>query len=129
MLTGRLLKAPHRIAMPLVALATVLALGCQNDRVYDVEFAILPSDPSWSLDDMTSAIQRSGARRGWDMRIVAPGKIEGRLRRPNRKALVDITYKSDEFSIQYRDSENLEFKDGRIHPAYNRWVTRAPSRS
>lgn len=105
-----------------VGLALLLALGCQTDPIYEVDRAILPSDPTWSLSDMTTAIQRSGARRGWDMRILSPGTIEGRLRRPGRKAVVDITYTATEFSIKYNDSENLEYRDGRIHHNYNRWV-------
>ena len=71
---------------------------------------------------MARAAAKSAIARGWDMRIVTAGTIEGRLRRPGRKAVVDITYTAAEFSIRYKDSENLEHSGGRIHHNYNRWV-------
>jgi hypothetical protein len=105
-----------------VALAVPFALACQTEPVYEVDRAIVPSEPGWGLDDMTNAIQRAGARRGWDMRVDAPGEIEGRLRKPSAKAVVDIHYTSNEFSIRYKSSENLGYQGGRIHNNYNRWV-------
>jgi hypothetical protein len=106
----------------LAAAAVLLTLGCQTEPIYEVDRAIVPYEPSWTLADMTNAIQRSGARRGWDMRIVSPGTIEGRLRKPSKKAVVDITYTAEEFSIHYKSSENLDHKGGNIHNRYNRWI-------
>ena len=108
-------------ALSLVASA-VLTLACETQPIYDVDRAIIPTEPGWTLADMTRAIQRAGARRGWDMRIIEPGVIGGRLRKPRAKALIDVTYTPFEFSIRYESSENLDHSDGRIHHNYNRWV-------
>ena len=56
------------------------------------------------------------------MRIVAPGRIEGRLRKPAVMAIVEVDYTAFEFNIHYKDSENLDYSGGRIHSSYNRWV-------
>jgi len=37
-------------------------------------------------------------------------------------AVVEIEYDERAYSIRYRDSTNLEAKDGQIHPAYNQWI-------
>ena len=106
----------------LAAAAVLLSLGCQTEPIYQVDRAIVPYEASWTLADMTNAIQRSGARRGCDMRIVSPGTIEGRLRKPSKKAVVDITYTAEEFNIHYKSSENLGERNGRIGGNYNHWV-------
>jgi hypothetical protein len=104
-----------------LGLASVFA-ACHTDPLYQVDRAIVPNEPGWTLEDMTRAIQRAGARRGWDMRIVKPGLIEGRLRKPSTQAIVDIDYTANEFSIHYKSSENLDHKGGNIHNRYNRWI-------
>jgi hypothetical protein len=104
------------------ALCALSTLACHTQPVYDVDRAIVPREPGWTLEDMTRAIQRAGARRGWDMRIVEEGRIEGRLRKPGTKAIVEIPYSAFEFSIRYQSSENLGYAGGKIHANYNRWI-------
>lgn len=106
----------------LLLLGSLLAAGCQTEPVYDVDRAIVPEEPDWTLTDMTRAIQRAGARRGWDMRIVEPGKINGRLRKPDVTAKIEVDYEAFEFSIHYRDSQNLGYSSGQIRSKYNRWI-------
>ena len=33
-----------------------------------------------------------------------------------------IQYDASHFSIQYKDSQRLNFRDGKIHPNDNKWV-------
>ena len=44
----------------------------------------------------------------------------------NHKMVVDIPYTERNYSIIYRDSENLRYneKKNTIHPRYNKWVIR-----
>ena len=37
-------------------------------------------------------------------------------------AEIDIPYSADHYRIQYRDSSGLDYKDGKIHKNYIRWV-------
>ena len=104
------------------AVAALTTAGCQLQPIYEVNRAIVPQESDWTLEDMTRAIQRAGARRGWDMRIIEPGVIEGRLRKPDVQAIVDIDYTPFEFNIHYKSSENLGHSGDRINSAYNRWV-------
>ena len=121
----RALKSPAprlRVAALISLFAAGAALACQTQPVYDVERAIIPREPGWTLEDMTRMIQRAGARRGWDMRIVEEGRIEGRLRKPGTLAIIDVTYTPSEFDIRYQRSENLHYANGKIHGNYNRWI-------
>jgi hypothetical protein len=120
-------RSLRRLALtPTLVLALTLlgltSLACQTQPVYEVDRAIIPNEPDWTLEDMTRAVQRAGARRGWDMRIIKPGMIEGRIRKPSTQAIVDIDYTANEFSIHYKSSENLGHAGDRIHSRYNRWV-------
>ncbi len=120
----RKLKRAASLAALVIAFPASGLLGCQTEPIYEVEAAVVPREPGWTLADMTRAIQRAGARRGWDMRIIEEGHIEGRLRKPAVMALVDVRYTAFEFDIRYRDSENLDYSPsrGEIHNNYNRWV-------
>jgi hypothetical protein len=56
------------------------------------------------------------------MTAEAPGLLSARLVRRRHVAVVEIEYDAASYSIRYRDSANLDARDGRIHEAYNEWV-------
>jgi hypothetical protein len=60
-----------------------------------------------------------------DRPVGAPGHGQGGHHRARRHhAEVDIPYSPTEFQIVYRSSWGLDYKDGKIHGNYNRWINR-----
>ena len=105
-------------------LATLVALlAACAEPIYNVKDAPVTTNMSSpTLDDVTQAIRRAGASLGWQMKEETPGHMVGTLNLRKHQAIVDITYNLNEFSIQYRDSSNLDYDGTNIHRNYNGWI-------
>nr|WP_256834309.1 hypothetical protein [Pseudomonas oleovorans] len=40
----------------------------------------------------------------------------------DHQAEITIPYSASSYSIRYRDSQNLGYKNGKIHRNYNKWI-------
>lgn len=114
-----------------VAAVAFLALaGCRSETVQNVESrsysaAAVDSRQSLTLEDYERAILRAGAKRGWAFKEVGPGQLEGTVNvRGKHQATVDVFYTDEDFSIIYKNSQNLNYKSDtrQIHKNYNTWV-------
>ncbi len=109
----------------ILSAVVILLVACSPIPVHNVDNApISVSSSNYDLSDVTKAIQRAGTGLGWQMKAETPGHIVGRLYLRTHVAVVDITYTLDEFSINYKDSTNLNYDLGNntIHKNYNGWI-------
>ena len=109
----------------IVVLAVVLlAAGCRGAvPIYNVTDApVAASKANPSLDDVGKAIERAGATLGWQMKPTKPGQMVGTLYLRKHVAVVDVNYGVKSYSIQYKDSTELDYDGGNIHPNYNGWI-------
>ena len=109
----------------LAALAVVFGLGCATGQpIYNVESApiIPPSGKSLSMAEVQQAILRAGTQLGWQMRPEGPGRISGSIALRTHTATIDVEHTTKTYSIRYRDSSNLDARDGTIHRNYNGWI-------
>ncbi len=119
-----------KISKVRVVLATafivVLLAGCRSAPVRNVDSATLvtPSNASYTLSDVSQAIVRAGVGLGWRMKKTKPGHIIGTLLIRDHRAVIDITYDKETYSIQYQDSSNLNYTGTEIHKNYNGWIIR-----
>jgi hypothetical protein len=112
-----------RLIVAALLVAGVVATGCRTTSIQNVHASPLVPPASMSDAELLEAIQSAGTRRGWVIRPVGPDELEGHLRvRRRHVAVVSITYDRTQFSIRYKDSENLRYDGTRIHRNYNRWV-------
>ena len=117
----------------LMGLVLLMFVGCRTAQIYNVtESAITPvSNNQPSLEEVTKAIIAAGTvpHPSWNMQIIKPGHIVGRLNVRSHMAAVDIFYTPKSYSIQYKESSNLKYDagDGTIHSNYNGWVQRLDS--
>jgi hypothetical protein len=105
--------------------AALLAAGCATTQpIWNVQDApiVAPAGKSYSMSEVQQAIMRAGATLGWQMNPEAPGRITGRIALRTHTAIVDIEHSTKTYSIKYRDSTNLEARDGMIHRNYNGWI-------
>ncbi|MGH8744379.1 MAG: hypothetical protein ACREUY_08895, partial [Burkholderiales bacterium] len=75
-----------------------------------------------SLDEVGKAITRAGVALSWQMKTVKPGNIVATLNLRGHTAVVDVTYNTQSYSINYKDSVNLKYDGKNIHPNYNGWI-------
>lgn len=109
------------LAILLLALAVA---SCRSATVYNVENASLTAAKPLTMEQVGTAIKRAGGSLGWQMRDVAPGHIEARLPIRSHLAVADVLYNTKDFSIKYKDSNNLSYdkSDNTIHSNYNGWI-------
>ncbi|WP_018174591.1 MULTISPECIES: hypothetical protein [unclassified Thioalkalivibrio] len=110
----------------ILLIASVLVLaGCRGTApVHDVSDTTVTDvhGERPNAEQMQQAIRNAGAALGWQMSETEPGLLEGRLSLRDHIAVVEIPYSDGAYSIRYKDSSNLDYEDGRIHPNYNNWV-------
>lgn len=105
-----------------IPIAVLLLVGCRTGGIYSVQGAPIGGSKVVAMQDVELAIRRAGASLGWQIVPRAPGRAEGVIVLRNHRAVVDITYDTQTYSIQYKDSSNLGYDGTTIHANYNGWV-------
>jgi hypothetical protein len=111
----------------LVAAAALVFLGAcgQTQPIYNVESAPIilpPGKKQPTMNEVTTAIMRAGTRLGWTMAPEGPGRLSGRIALRTHTAVIDVDHTTKSYTIKYRDSSNLDARDGMIHRNYNGWI-------
>ncbi len=114
----------QRYILFLLALVLIAAGGCRSvvAEVKDEPFFF--SSKNADLNQITQKILDAGSRRRFDMKVIAPGHIEAAYIKRDVKAVMDIKYTTEHFSITYKDSSGLGYDPAEhtINSHYNRWV-------
>jgi hypothetical protein len=106
-----------------LAVCLFVLSGCgRSAPIYNVESSPLNAPESATMVQIEQAIVRAGNGLGWEIKPEGPGQATGTLKLRTHVAIVNITYDTKSFSIQYRDSVNLNYSNGWIHPNYSSWV-------
>ena len=106
----------------LAAVAFAFLAACTSKPIYNVSDAPSATTRKASLEEVNKAIVRAGTQLGWKMATVNPGHIVGTLSLRDHTAIVDVKYNAKTYSINYKDSNNLNYQGGTIHRNYNSWV-------
>lgn len=113
-----------------IALAALVVTGCRTASIYNpTDIAYAPAATTTralTQTDYKNAIIRAGTQRGWTFEDSGPGHLVGTLAvRGKHFASVDVFYNAESFTIDYKDSRNLNYDAAtrQIHPNYNSWVT------
>ncbi|MGH8642629.1 MAG: hypothetical protein ACRET6_13030 [Burkholderiales bacterium] len=105
-----------------VVITVGFLLGCATVPVYNVESRAIVSNKPVTAKDVEGAIVRAGAALGWQMVPKGPGSMEGTLVLRTHRAVVDVNYDAKNYSIKYKDSEDLKYDGTNIHKNYNGWI-------
>jgi hypothetical protein len=108
-----------------IILAVVIT-GCSSTKPI-LNLQNEPVSEDVSISDVTQievqeVILAAGAKLGWTGEVIEPGLIDATLQLRTHEAVVEIAYSDKQYSINYKSSKNLKYKDGNIHKNYNRWV-------
>lgn len=108
----------------ILAVALVALAGCTQAPIRNVPDSAVVTGTGKPVtpDEVRSAIVRAGSGLGWAMTPTDPGLVTGRLALRGHVAVVDVRYTAQNYSITYKDSSNLDYKDGQIHKNYNGWI-------
>lgn len=112
------------IKYALLAVTLTVLAGCTSAPLRTVNDApvVTGSGKPVTADQVRIAIVGAGKGLGWTMTPADPGLVVGRITLRGHTAEVDVRYTPKSFSIKYKDSIGLNYKDGQIHKNYNGWV-------
>ncbi|MEI6055268.1 MAG: hypothetical protein WCR55_04335 [Lentisphaerota bacterium] len=121
-----MIKIKRYTLLSLFFLLIAVGAGCRSP----VPVANVNNEPFLSatknadLDLVTEAILEAGKERKFRMEVIAPGHIEAVYVKRNIRAVMDIKYTTENFSITYQDSSNLNYDSATntINGNYNKWV-------
>jgi hypothetical protein len=101
-----------------------LVAGCTSRPIMSVtdQPVVTAAGKQLTADQVRDGIVKAGTGLGWVMTPVSPGLISGRLALREHVAVVDVQYSATLYSIRYKDSTNLNYRDGQIHRNYNGWI-------
>ena len=105
------------MAAVLMCLAIV---GCGTKPVLNMRDVAIKSEHT--TDQVRDAIIAAGATRGWVIKDAGPGQLRATIAVRTHRAEADIAYSKTSYSITYASSTDLDYKDGKIHRNYNKWI-------
>ena len=114
-----------RFRFAALVVAALFVTACAPVPVRNVVDApVVSNKDSVTLDDVRDAVTRAGAGLGWIMIEEEPGRVRGTLKLRGHVAIVDVTFDTSTYNIQYVGSTNLNFSEtnGTIHKNYNGWI-------
>lgn len=117
------MKNIFKVSAIAILLITIFA-GCRAAAVYNVNQNPVTVKKSTTDDQLFKAIKIAGLNLGWQVTKVKPGLAQAQIFLRDHMALVEIPYNKENFSINYKDSKNLNYdpEKGTIHKNYNGWV-------
>ena len=100
----------------------LLLTGCRSGVVYNV--IEHPIETKHTQDEVFNGIKKAGMSLGWNIKKVAEGEAIGKLALRSHLAIVSIKYNANSYSINYKNSTNLNYDAGKgtIHSNYNGWI-------
>ena len=112
----------YLLRITLIALALLTTVSCTSKRMLTPDRTLHASIHS-DRAQMQQAIVKALVGRGWTVQEITPRRVQAQITvREQYHAEIDIPYSADHYRIQYRDSRGLDYKDGKIHKNYIRWV-------
>lgn len=104
-----------------VALGMLTLTACSTMQpIQTIQNQPIPS--GLSNKQIQQAMMTAGFNRHWVITPAAKSSMVGKLNWHGHYVKVTIPYTSSKYAIVYQDSNNLDYKQGQIHRAYNKWT-------
>ena len=112
----------YLLRVTLIALALLSTVSCSSKPMQTPDRTLHASIHA-DRAQMQQAIVKSLVGRGWTVQKIAPDLVQAQITvREQYHAEIDIPYSASHYQIIYRNSSGLDYKDGKIHKNYIRWV-------
>ena len=112
----------YLLRITLIALALLSTVSCSSKPMQTPDRTLHASIHA-DRAQMQQAIVKSLVGRGWTVQKITPDLVQAQITvREQYHAEIDIPYSASHYQIIYRNSSGLDYKDGKIHKNYIRWV-------
>ena len=107
-------------------LCLMLVLGCATTKVLELNSMTVPKSydgTTFTQKEVGKIIKQSLSERGWAITKASSGLIDASIVvRTRYHAKIKIKFNASTYSINYVDSEGLDYDEGNINRGYNHWV-------
>jgi len=112
------------VTLAAASAAALVLVGCRSAPVMNVVDApvVVGSGKAVTKQTVRNVIMQSGSGLGWQMQDVDSHTLQGTLYLRSHMAQVEIPYSATSYSINYKNSTNLDYNGTNIHSNYNGWV-------
>ena len=93
--------------------------GCTSTPLVELTKEPIPTNSAQSVEQ---AIIKGCQAKGWTPVVADNNTIDAYITVRSHKAHVQITYDDKFYNINYVDSTNLDYNNGKIHRNYNKWI-------
>ena len=115
------------LRVTLITLALLTTAGCTSKPVLNTQHD-LPANTQVSEEKMKTVIVNALQKREWNVQRLSPQLVQAEITVRNQYyAAIDIRYTRNSYAITYRESHKQDYKNGKIHRNYNRWVNNLDS--
>ncbi len=112
----------YLLRVTLIALALLSTVSCSSKPMQTPDRTLHASIHA-DRAQMQQAIVKSLVGRGWTVQKITPDLVQAQITvREQYHAEIDIPYSASHYQIIYRNSSGLDYKGGKIHKNYIRWV-------
>ena len=112
----------YLLRVTLISLALLSTVSCSSKPMQTPDRTLHASIHA-DRAQMQQAIVKSLVGRGWTVQKITPERVQAQITvREQFHAEIDIPYSATHYQIIYRNSSGLDYKDGKIHKNYIRWV-------
>lgn len=115
------MKQRHFLSICMLILCLGLFTSCSNMQPVQ-SFNNQPIPSGLSNTEIENAIRTAGVANHWTIKVENPNLIRGDLYWKKYYVHVDIPHDKNSYSIIYKDSKNLKYKNGEIRSGYNKWA-------
>jgi len=113
--------------LPFVALLAMPAYAARTEPVYTPKPIQVPAGKS--VGDVNKAVRKALFDKGWAIREIGPGHLQGKHSKSGGRdrvhiAVLEVRFDAKSVRISYKDSQELNYDKatGVIHRTYNSWV-------
>lgn len=111
----------------MTAAGALLLAACTSHPLMNLQGKTIPNrldGSTQTAETVKKGIFAGCLDKGWTCREVTPGLIEASIDVRKHRAVANIAYDTEHYSISYKDSRLLDYNSRRntIHRNYNRWI-------
>jgi len=106
-----------RTVVRVVLIAMLVAGGCRTAPVHNVPRTAITVPVTVTMADLSEALWAASRREGWRVRELESGKIHAEKTLRTHRALVEIDYDTQGYSMRLVEADNLLYDGAHIHKA------------
>lgn len=114
----------HFLRIAALMLIVLVSVGCAKKVPTAPAGNTLPQSQILNNATVQDIIIKAGHELGWIIVPINETSLQATLKVRSHRLICEIHHDKERYTINYKSSENLNYKEGKIHRQYRNWVLR-----